>query len=71
MNLCFKGTDKMLYTLMTVAILLNTTDHNNTEKPKVEKEQVIAVEKMLNKPKTYKISEKVKYHKVPTKWERS
>ena len=67
----FKGTHKMFYMLLTIACLCSATDTkiNDTEsKPKV---QATVIQKLNNMPKKFKVSERVKYDKVPTRWERS
>jgi hypothetical protein len=63
----------MLYTLFTVAVLCINPVNNEkigTTKPELKKE-LTPIEKILNAPMHYKISEKVKYFKVPTRWERT
>ncbi len=61
----------MFYTLLTIACLCNVAEiKQNTVEPSI-KVQPIIIEKFINTPKKFKVSKKVKYNKVPTRWERS
>lgn len=67
----FKGTHKMFYMLLTIACLCNTASAKvDNPKPNL-KVQTNVIEKLNEIPKKFKVSERVKYDKVPTRWERS
>ena len=57
--------------LLTIACFCNTASAKvDVKKPK-PKVQTTVVEKLNEIPKKFKVSERVKYDKVPTRWERS
>ena len=61
----------MFYMLLTIVCLCNTANAKvDTTKPK-PKVQTTVIEKLNEMPKKFKVSERVKYDKVPTRWERS
>jgi len=61
----------MFYMLLTIACFCTTASAKvATKKPK-PKVQTTVVEKLNEIPKKFKVSERVKYDKVPTRWERS
>lgn len=62
----------MLYALFTIACLCGSVNNDkiNNKSPD-SKKQATTIQKLLNEPMHYKISEKVKYFKVPTRWERT
>ncbi len=61
----------MFYTLLTIVCLCGTANAKvGTAKPKPKVENVV-IEKLNEMPKKFKVSERINYDKVPTKWERS
>ncbi len=61
----------MFYTLLTIACLCSTTEAKIEHTKPTVKPQPTVIEKFINIPKQFKVSDKVKYNKVPTRWERS
>ena len=61
----------MFYMLLTIACLSATANAKvGTVKPKPKVKNVV-IEKLNEMPKKFKVSERINYDKVPTKWERS
>ena len=61
----------MFYTLLTLVALCSAAETKVEGTRPTIKPQTTVIEKFINIPKQFKVSNKVKYNKVPTRWERS
>ena len=61
----------MFYMLLTIACFCSAANTKVDAKKPKPKVQTTVVEKLNGIPKKFKVSERVKYDKVPTRWERS